>query len=97
MEHVENLERRVNALEQELGSLRDLIACQSPARPTCKVTANHERANSGMNQNHLDVALAGNAPGIDGLRALLAAHGIHPGNEIVQQEIADMREQEEDS
>jgi hypothetical protein len=40
--------------------------------------------------------ISAEAPGIEQLRALLAAQGVHPGDEIVRREIAGMRQQEED-
>jgi uncharacterized protein (DUF433 family) len=42
-----------------------------------------------------EMQAAEEAPGIEKLRALLTAHGVYPGDEIVRQEIAAMGQQEE--
>jgi len=98
MVRVENLEERVKALEQEVNSLRELVARLLPrgiasgVRVQDETNADEEPADADGEMDEYYQALNGEAPGIEKLRAMLVAHGVHPGDEIVRQVIADMRE-----
>ena len=86
---LEELVRRLIALEEEVASLRARVTSPCPAAIPAPI-------DSTTNDVHQETDLSEEAPGIEKLRAMLAAHGIHPGNEIVRQAIAAMGEQEED-
>jgi hypothetical protein len=98
------LEQRLQALEQEVASLRKLVQgsslTQTPAeRDTQRLLlakANPADVEVTLTEVYQKMGISGEAPGIEKLRALLAAQGVHPGDEIVRREIAAMRAQEEE-
>jgi flagellar motility protein MotE (MotC chaperone) len=94
------LEERLQALEEEMASLRELVqgyaATEHATRRLGESRANPAELQDALAAVYQKMGISGEAPGMQQLRALLAAHGVHPGDEIVRQEIATMRQQEED-
>jgi hypothetical protein len=93
------LEERLQALEAEMASLRELIQGYAPTERHTRRLREDKANPAALEVSHTAVyqkmGISGEAPGMQQLRALLAAHGVHPGDEIVRQEIAAMRQQEE--
>jgi flagellar motility protein MotE (MotC chaperone) len=93
------LEERLQALEEEMASLRERLQglarteCQTRRRESGASPVEPEDSLTGLYQK---MGISGEAPGMEQLRALLAAQDVHPGDEIVRQEITAMRQQEED-
>jgi hypothetical protein len=99
------LEKRLQTLEAEVASLRkELVNGSLPAEASAGGVVRRSQAQASpaapgasLNAIYQEMGIAGEAPGIDKLRALLAAQGVHPGDEVVRQEIAAMRDQEEEN
>lgn len=89
------LEQRVQALEEQVLSLLEMIRRISTAQlPEAKLR--EADSNLALDEIYRQMGISGEAPGIEKLRVMLAAHGVHPGDEIVRQEIAALYEQEQD-
>jgi len=97
------LEQRLQALEEEVASLRELVLGSSPSptpaehqAPRNKAKGSPTELEATLQTAYQKMGISGEAPGIENLRALLVAQGVPPGDEIVRQEIAAMRQQEEE-
>jgi hypothetical protein len=94
------LEERLQALEAQMASLRELVRGSAPreseARRPGESGASPTEAEHSLAVVYQQMGIGGEAPGIEQLRALLAAQGVHPGDEVIRQEIAGMRQQETD-
>jgi hypothetical protein len=98
------LEQRLQVLEEEVASLREFVKGSSPTETPGGHEARRPREAEARPTDgevttaavHQRTGISGEAPGLEQLRALLAAHGVHPGDEVVRQEIAAMREQAEE-
>jgi hypothetical protein len=88
-----DLEQRVQALEAEVSSLRQALVNGS-SRTMPGAADSPEATAARLNAVFQEMGIVGEAPGIEKLRAMLAAHGIHPGDEDIRREIAGMRDQE---
>jgi hypothetical protein len=88
---LETLAQRLQSLEAEVAYLREQLT--TPPRKEVQSRA-ADVLDSTTGGFHDEIVTE--APGIDKLRAMLAAHGISPGDEIVCQVIDEMRTEEED-
>jgi hypothetical protein len=98
------LEQRVQALEAAVASLRaELVNGSFPraasvpgAGQGCPYEDDPEARKAYLDALFQKMGITGEAPGIEKLRAMFAAEGIHPGDEDIRQHIAAMRDQEEE-
>jgi ribosomal protein L29 len=97
------LEQRLHALEAEMASLRQGLANGArganpsvpPAERGGAFPAISASPNAPLDAAYRQMGISGEAPGIEQLRAQLAAQGLHPGDVAIRREIAAMRDQEE--
>jgi hypothetical protein len=98
------LEQRVQALEAAVAALREglangpspVVASAPRARRTVEPPENPLVRDARLNAIFQQMGITGEAPGIEKLREMMAAHGVHAGDEAVRQEIAAMRDQQEE-
>jgi hypothetical protein len=98
------LEQRLRALEAEVAALREeMVNGSSGTEPPALTVvrrspspASPRALDAGIQAVYHEMGISRAAPGIEQLRALLAAQGVLPGDEVVRQEIAAMRDQEEE-
>jgi hypothetical protein len=90
------LEQRLQALEAEVAALRQKIASAGGgATQPGAAGADPAARNAELDAIYQRMGISGEAPGIEKLRAMLAAEGVLPGDEVVQQVIAAMHDDEE--
>jgi hypothetical protein len=100
---IAELEQRLRKLETEVAALHEVVvngSLPTPSSATSRAQRSQSPPSSVAGEASLDavyqeMGISGEAPGIEQLRNLLAAHGVYPGDDVVRQEIAAMRDQEE--
>jgi hypothetical protein len=98
---LENVEKRLAALEEEVAHLRQLMvgqqveedAVQRGARMLREAKANQAALSAAVAKTFAEMGIAGEPVGIEKLREMMAACGIKPEENVFSREIIEMREE----